>query len=186
MSTDLAAVLAGVQAALEADPAIGLAGSDAQHLRLVAPNVEWVVAQLPSAALLVRETQRTAQLDRRERCSATVEVRLALDGGDGRGDVPAISALVGGVRRVLIQNRLLASGSPLRALITGSQPTGETYEVIQPGERGWLQTAVLRWDATWLEPRVFDDVPVIDARHVRVITIVPGVGATEDQPPIAP
>jgi len=184
--TDLATVLAGVQAVLEGDAAIGLDGSDPRHLRLVAPNVEWVVAQLPSAALMVRETTRTAQLDRREYVQATVEVRLALDGGDGRGDVPAISALVGQVRRVLIEQRLLPQGNPPIAQLTGSRPTGETYEVIQPGERGWLQTAVMRWDANWLEPRVFEDAPLIDARHVRVISIEPGVGVTEDTPPIPP
>jgi hypothetical protein len=98
--TDLAGVLAGLQAVLSADAAIGLTGSEANHLRLVAPNVEWIVAQMPSAALLVAETQRVAGLGGQpETVTATFEVRLAIDGGDGRGDVPGIVALVEEVRR---------------------------------------------------------------------------------------
>jgi hypothetical protein len=117
--TDLAAVLAGLQAVLSADAAIGLTGSEANHLRLVAPNVEWIVAQMPSAALLVAETQRVAGLGGQpETVTATFEVRLAIDGGDGRGDVPGIVALVEQVRRVLIQNDTLNSGNPP----TGSAP----------------------------------------------------------------
>jgi hypothetical protein len=182
--TDLAGVLAGLQAVLAADAAIGLDGSEANHLRLVAPNVEWIVAQMPSAALLVAETQRVAGLGGQpETVTATFEVRLAIDGGNGRGDVSGIVALVEQVRRVLIQHDTLNGGNPPTALIGASRPTGETYEVIGGGDRGWLQTAILRWQATWVQPRVFDDAPLVDARYVRVISVTPGQGVTEQQPP---
>jgi hypothetical protein len=182
--TDLAAVLAALQACLESDPLIGLDGSDDGHLRVVAPNVDWIVAVMPSAALLVTETTRTADdLGDVEQVACTIEIRLAIDGFDGRGDVPGIVALVEGVRRVVIQNNTLAVGNPLTSLIGASQPTGETYEVLQAGERGWIQTATFRWWATWLQTRTFEDARVVDARYVRVLTIVPGEGVTEQQPP---
>lgn len=184
--TDLWGVVAGVQAVLGADPVIGLDGSDDAHLRVIVPNYSWHRQKLPAAGLLATETRRTAQIDRREYVEATVEVCLQMGVADGLGNLPAMTVLVEGVRRVLIEQRLLPQGNPPKATILGSRPTGSTYEVFRDDESGWYHRAIFRWDANWLEPRVFDDAPVIDARHVVTISVIPGVGVTETQEPLPP
>lgn len=180
--TTLADVLAGLADVLADDAAFGVDGSDAVHLRAVAINGDWLPVPTPSAMVLVTETTRTALDGKRESVTAMFEVRLAIPGpaidpaanpplDPEMGDMPGIVALVEGVRRVLIEHDLLASGSPAVALLTGSAPKGETYEVQAFKEYGWFQTAIVRWQAGWVQPRTFVDGPVINRRLLTTIRL---------------
>lgn len=182
--TDVVAIVAALAAGLAADPQIGLEGTETIHLAQVDTDAEWVVAPLPGLAIRVPSTEREALTYRQERVTATLELALTLDGRDGRGNHQACWALAEGIRRSLVRDRLLARGSPLVALLETSMPKGEAYEVQQWGDRGWLQTAIVRWETRWLEPRIFDDAPLVAAKYLRTSSSTPGVGVTEDQPPI--
>lgn len=185
--TDLAAVVVALVEQLGADPLVGVQSAEDLHLLLVTSEAEWYAGKLiPAACVCVEEIERTAiELGvGRERATAMIEIHLSLDGRQGQGNHAQVWALAEAVRRSLITNRLLATGNPPAALLERSEPKGETYEVLDFGERGKLQTATVRWQATWLEPRTFDDAPLVSAKYLRTISIVPGVGATEEQPPI--
>lgn len=198
MSTDLAAVLTALAAALADDPVIGVDGSEDGHLRAVAVNGDWLPVPTPGAMVLVTETQRVVA-GGAENVTAAIEVRLAIPGptadptanppvDPASGDMPGIIALVEQVRRVLIQHRTLSGGNPPKALITASAPKGETYEVQLFKDYGWYQTAIVRWQATWLQSRTFADVPLVSSRSLRVVRLErdtgePAAGGTETQPP---
>lgn len=178
--TDLVTIVATLADGLASDPQIGLAGTAPVHLATVDTDTLWVIARLPGLAIRVPSTEREALTPTVERVTATLELALTLDGRDGRGNHQACWTLAEGLRRALVRDRLLARGSPLVALLETSMPKGESYEVQQLGERGWIQTGIVRWEARWLEPRVFPTATPVDARQLRVVEITRDV--QEEQP----
>lgn len=181
--TDLAGVVAALAAQMAADPLIGVDSAEDLHLAAVDADAEWVVSPLPGAAICADETLRVAIDPKRERVTALFEIRLTADGRDGRGNHALIWALVESLRQFLVTNRLLAGGNPLVALLESSAPKGESYDVQQFGELGWLQTAVVRWQASWIGARTFVQGVPVDKRFIRTISLTRGVGGTEQQPP---
>lgn len=178
--TQLGDVVTALADGVANDPQIGLGGTATPHLAAVDADAEWVVTPLPGLAIRAQATEREAITPTQERVTATLELALSLDGRDGRGNHQAVWTLAEGLRRYLVRDRLLARGSPLRALLEASLPKGEAYEVQLLGERGWLQTAVVRWEARWLEARTFPPAETVTERLIRTIDIVRDV--TEEQP----
>lgn len=185
--TDLGAVIGALVEQLAADPLVGLSSAEDVHLNLVTSEAEWYAgALMPAVAVCVTEVERAVIDALTERTSVQIELHATLDGAQGKGSHAAVWTLGESLRRFLTEHRFLASGNPPVALVESGIPRGETYEVASFGERGPLQTAVVRWDATWLSPRTFDDVPFISARYLRTLTLIPGVGVDEDQPSPVP
>lgn len=184
---DLDDVLQALASQLAADPLVGLGGADPNAVMMVWLNGEWVTTKnLPGAAILAEEVEREAISPTAELATATILLQVTLDGRRGQGNPVAARQLATSLRRFLIEHRTLVVGDPPAALLQRSEPKGERYQVLGFGERGALQTVTVRWRAVWIEPRTFEDSPLVSERHLRTIRLTweqePAAGGTEEQP----